>query len=159
MNQSSSFRLQQASSRNAIILGVALIGAALLGTLVVRSHLKSRAESNLKVCEAHLKNISVALDMYAKEQGGAYPQSLQVLVPSILPALPQCPAPYDSRGQWVDTYSSSYRLTPAENTEGASYSFHCQGDNHPGLVEANFPAFHSKVGPIRHPEQMPAGRG
>ncbi|MHB2017749.1 MAG: DUF3352 domain-containing protein, partial [Candidatus Xenobia bacterium] len=97
----------------------------------------SRTEGETRVCESNLKNLDTALEMYATDHQGHYPESLSALVPQYLTSLPVCPA----AGR--DTYTATYQVT--HHPEG--FSVACGGDNH--HRGQNFPAYSSSLGLIR----------
>lgn len=74
------------------------------------------------VCCSNCYGISLALDKYAAQHDGKYPENLKSLVPEYLKEIPKCPAVED------DTYSRSYSVD-----EGSCfYTFYCEGANHLG---------------------------
>ncbi|MCR5661540.1 MAG: hypothetical protein K6G50_05370 [bacterium] len=93
-------------------------------------------------CRANLKNIGVALEMYAADNGGLYPPDLKHLVNSAsgenyLRLIPECPA------AGKDTYSASYK----HGTGPDRYLVYCSGRNHEDAgMEENAPAMASKTG-------------
>ncbi len=111
-----------------------LVSGALLLAFLAHNHAQSRAKGAFVTCKAHLTNLGTALEMYAKDHDGSYPGTLQELVPEVMPVLPQCIAPLDKSGHWVDTYSESYRMIPKEGDRPASFSFFCQGTHHEGFA-------------------------
>ncbi len=106
-------------------------------------------------CSENLRGIGVALEMYAADHEGDYPESLALLTESYyLPSLPTCPA----AGR--DTYSETYRVGKGE-AGAVEVSLFCQGHHHPEL-DSDRPAWTLSggldTGPIRDPEpaQVPA---
>jgi len=54
--------------------------------------LKARAQGTLAACESNLKNIAMALEMYAADNEGHYPASIEYLTKtSYIKAIPPCP--------------------------------------------------------------------
>lgn len=56
-------------------------------------------------CQANVKALSVACSSYASDNAGAYPESLQKLVPKYLSEIPVCPTTR------TDTYSPGFVST------------------------------------------------
>jgi len=84
-----------------IILSIIFILAAIL----IPNFLKSKSGGYLAACESNLKNIATALEMYATDNEGYYPPSLEYLKMNItpsggsyvkwLPLCPSCKKPYN----------------------------------------------------------------
>ena len=84
------------------------------------------AQSLLTGCRSNCKNFATALEMYASDHGGHYPESLSRLTPNYLKLIPNCPAATS------DTYSATYTYafySPDHPTPDA-YTLHCQGHFH-----------------------------
>ncbi len=80
-----------------------------------RKHLEE-----LRLCQLNLMNIGTALEMWATDHNGHYPESLSRLTPDYLRLMPTCPSAR------IDTYSQSYNV--AKNPD--LYTFYCQGHHH-----------------------------
>lgn len=133
-----------------ILLIVAGIGCAgflmivlLFGAILYPNYARARGQGQVTACKANLKNIATALEMYATDNNGDYPPSLDYLTrPGVygeyFKQLPVCPSAQE------DTYSSSYTH---KNGRHAAYKLYCSGHNH-GVVglEANMPGFDSNTG-------------
>ncbi|MCD4786297.1 MAG: serine/threonine protein kinase [Candidatus Eremiobacteraeota bacterium] len=88
-------------------------------------------------CQQNCKNIAHALDIYARENNGHYPENLGQLTPKYIRAIPTCTTAKK------ETYTSSYHT----NRERTSFTFYCNGENHRNVgVEGNFPKFDSYKG-------------
>jgi type II secretory pathway pseudopilin PulG len=108
-----------------------------LATVLVPDFVRSRAEVQLGNCASNLKNIGVAMDMYAADNAGQYPPTLGALAPNYLRAIPTCPAAAS------DTYSANYQ----RGTTPASYTLVCGGSNHADAgVATNYPQYTSTQG-------------
>ncbi len=75
------------------------------------------------ICNENIGSIRNALERYAADHGGAYPQSLQGLVPRYLPSIPVC---LRAGAHGMDSYSGGYKVT-TEGTGGkkSSYTLFC----------------------------------
>lgn len=111
--------------------------------------LKARAQGQLTACKSNEKNIATALEMYASDFGGVYPQSLSRLINKnpkfdYLRYIPTCPA------AGKDTYSATYKMTSASSSKaGDNFTFHCAGHNHKEAGgNPNKPAYDSRSGLI-----------
>jgi hypothetical protein len=108
---------------------------------------KDRAQAQLRSCYNDCRNVSTALEMYATDNEGHYPQALSMLTPNYLRELPTCPA----AGR--DSYSPSYRATSSALTDQSGlapydqYSFFCKGNNHKSAgMDPNVPGMDSWEG-------------
>ena len=134
------------SVSKSLIISLALGGLLLLlfiaGALLVPNMISSKAQSQVTACKSNLKNIGTALEMYATDNAGRYPPSLDYLTISgeggaYLRCIPVCPACEK------DTYSSSY----LHGNNPDCYFVYCSGHNHKAVnLEANAPAFDSATG-------------
>lgn len=73
---------------------------AILASILIATFLKARAQSTVAASKVSIKNIGTALETYFTDQD-AYPETLGVLVPAYVPALPTDPctnAPYGYAG-------------------------------------------------------------
>ena len=95
--------------------------------------------STLVPCRNNLKNVATALEMYASDNNGAYPQRLDQLVAGqYLKALPTCPA----AGAMTFT---DYQV--GRNPD--NFSMSCVGDNHAkvyGKSAPNYPRYNATEG-------------
>ena len=93
----------------------------------------ARSKGQIVACKANLKNFSTALEMYASDNAGRYPESTSMLTAgNYFKTLPTCPA------SGKDTYSETYKM----GTNPDSYSFRCSNK------EANDLAYTSEEGLI-----------
>ena len=129
----------------AIIAGVVLLLAAIL----VPNFMKARARGQLTACKSNLKNIATALEMYASDNKGRYPVSLDRLTTDPKPYLktiPTCPA------AGKVTYQD-YRFS----TKPDAFSFSCCGNNHGASYNgfradsSNYPRYTAVEGLLDHP--------
>lgn len=104
---------------------IAITIIAILAAILVPNFKKARIRSQLTTCASNCKNVATALEVYAIDFGGRYPQNsggaglTQLVTHGNIGRLPTCP----SAGimTFVDF---STRLTPD------AYSFTCVGLNH-----------------------------
>lgn len=109
-----------------------LLAGAVEFALAFSSMGESQAASLAAGCKANLRNIGTGLEMWAVENGGHYPDSLEQIVGDHLEAIPACPAAE------TDTYSATYRkYKRLETDEYENYEVYCQGHHHEdvGLAE------------------------
>lgn len=86
--------------RNSHTLAIVTTLIALTAFTAVRN--TWRSEEHLDACEANLKNIGTAMEMYARDYSGRYAGQLSDLTPQYMAALPTCPA------AGFDTYSAGF---------------------------------------------------
>lgn len=98
-----------------------LVIILLLTSILIGYIIKSRrTPGQLTACRSHMKEVAIALELYASENGGHYPKSLEELVRvKYVQQLPTCPAAQKM------TYTD-YRVA----TRPDSFSFSCVGDHH-----------------------------
>lgn len=90
-------------------------------------------------CSSNIKNLGTALEMYAEDNSGRFPNSLSKLVPEYLKYLPKCP------GAGKDTYSESY----ISRTKPDYFKLYCSGNYHKKCnVPPNYPQYDSGKGLI-----------
>ena len=112
----------------------ALVVFGLGALIVVPNFLPAKPSGQLTACMSNCKNIGVALEMYASDNGGSFPPSLKpYLIPNYLKTIPTCPA------AGHDTYSDSYRW----HGQPENYTFYCSGLNHDASLQFRFPGDHS----------------
>ena len=90
-------------------------------------------QAALQRCCSNLKNLATALEMFANDHQGRYPQTLGELTPAFLRKLPRC--------NGLDTYK--YQVSGRPD----NYTVHCHGKNH--LKEgapANMPRYEAMKG-------------
>ncbi|MBT9583893.1 type II secretion system protein [bacterium] len=129
----------------AIIAGVVLLLAAIL----VPNFMKARARGQLTACKSNLKNIATALEMYASDNKGRYPASLDRLTTDpqhYLKIIPTCP------GAGKNSYQD-YRFSTKPDT----FSLSCCGNNHGNAYtgfntdSSNYPRYTAVQGLLDHP--------
>lgn len=101
---------------------------AVAACVLIPNFVRARAEGHYAACKSNLKNLSIALEMYAADSQGQYPPRLAALTPTYLRRVPSCPAAE------TDTYSASYEA------HGTHFTVSCQGYNHRLNVAENRPA-------------------
>ncbi len=128
-------------------LVTALLAVAALAWVLMPRVKKDHFHGPLTACKSNLKNIATALEMYASDNAGNYPHSLDKLIePDYLKRIPTCPAA--GKMTYLD-----YQVS----TEPDSFSFSCCGDNHKGAYtgfeadSTGFPKYHAELGLVDHP--------
>ena len=115
---------------------------------------KQASLRNAGLCYRNLARISTALDNYAKDNEGNYPQNLDELVPKYMDKIPLCPQ------SGTDTYSVSYRIIEMDSSEAggdkgedsqqekiAGYIIYCKGHHHKEAgIEPDHPYFEKGKG-------------
>jgi hypothetical protein len=76
---------------------LAMVGAFFLGVVFVTGSLGIRPNRHLAECESNIKNMAVALEMYAVENNNHYPSDLSYLIKNkrdkkYMDKIPECPA-------------------------------------------------------------------
>jgi len=100
--------------------------------------IEDRPRLQLRICEANLRSLSLAVEEWSVQHGGAYPTSaLEVVTPKFLREMPRCPA----GGQY------RYRIEPP-----GSYRIWCDGNRHEAAgVPTGYPALTPVLGVIERP--------
>ena len=102
-------------------LGCFLAGSLLtiLVAILLPGFIRPSGQGHLTACKSNLKNLAIALEMYASDNKEAYPRKLSDVLPGkYLQQIPSCPACGE------DTYSPSYQA------KGTRFTLFCRGDNH-----------------------------
>ena len=115
---------------------VANIGV-MMAAILAPNFMRARGQGQFTQCQSNMKNIGTALEMYATDNSGHYPDSLSKLSPDYLRHIPTCA----SAGK--DTYSPSYQ----SSVEPDAYTFYCSGHHHKAVgVGPNYPQYNSTTG-------------
>ena len=110
---------------------------------------ESRAQNHLLACKSNLKNIGTALEMWASDNGGKYPDSVEKLTPDYLRVIPTCPAAK------ADTYSSTYHLFERDGQD-QTYEVYCKGHHHAEAgMDEDYPRYNGYDGLIEYPDPSP----
>lgn len=129
------------------ILAVVAIVAAVL----IPNFMRPKNRGTLTSCKSNLKNIATALEMYASDNKGDYPPTLDELTRKSLygPYLKTIPTCQAADKMTYTNYQVSQRPQ--------AFSFACCGNNHgrayTGFAAdcSNYPQYHSEQGLIDHP--------
>jgi len=85
--------------------------------MLLPNFLNARASGHLAGCESNIKNIAIALEMYAADNKGVYPPSLEYLLENRSPSgtgymktLPLCPASRLKYGYIVDNNPDNFTM-------------------------------------------------
>jgi len=92
--------------------GVTAAAALIAGAFLVPSFIKARAQEHLAACESNIKNLATALEMYATDHTGTYPESLDDLTKNSV----------DYRGEPVGAYMKTIPVCPASGLP-SSYGY------------------------------------
>lgn len=135
-----------------LMIVIAII--AILAAILVPNFIRARAQGQVTSCKSNLKNIGTACEMYATDNGGRYPKTLDDLKKEAngqqpyMKSLPKCP----SAGTM--TYSYSYRANPDV------YTMYCSGSNHTAAgCDADYPKFTATMGLIENKGADPYAGG
>lgn len=135
-----------------LMIVIAII--AILAAILVPNFLKARAQGQLTACKSNLKNMATALEMYASDFGGRYPNTgtlAQLTAGNYLKTIPTCPA------AGKDTYTTSGSGVFTSITTPDSFTMMCVGTNHAkaytgySTSSQNFPQYFAEVGLVDHP--------
>ncbi len=114
-----------------------------LGIIIIPNFCQTNSEFEYKHCKSNLKNLALALEMYAADNDGLYPPSLNYLTKPLsdangyLQSIPKCLV------RDTDTYSPSYKTTP----ERDRFRIYCSGSNHKLITSKdNLPGIDSVLG-------------
>ncbi len=100
---------------------------------------KARAVGHMTACKSKQKTIASALEMWAMEHRGRYPENLAQLVPEYLDVMINCT---DVEGQ--DTYGPLYRV----RRDPDHFVLQCTVDHTGAEIGAGLPAYDSDFGLI-----------
>lgn len=136
-----------------LMIVIAII--AILAAILVPNFIRARAQGQVTSCKSNLKNIGTACEMYATDNGGRYPKTLDDLKKEAngqqpyMKSLPKCP----SAGTM--TYAYSYHANPDV------YTMYCSGSNHTAAgCDTDYPKFTATMGLIENKGADPyAGQG
>lgn len=123
------------------------LAGAIFGTMVyIPSNMAgARAQGQLTACKSNLKNIGTALEMWSTDNGGKYPDSMDVLTPDYLRVIPACPAAD------TDTYSATYRKFTREGEDYEGYEVYCRGHHHASAgADEDYPRYNAYDGLVEY---------
>ena len=140
-----------------VVLSLVLIFGILFSILQVWERYSQEKQASIRnagLCYRNLARISLALDSYAKDHNGEYPESLKLLVPHYIRKIPVCPE------AGVDTYSGTYRQSLVKETKpggeesdppiiagSKGYILFCRGHHHRNAgMEPDHPRYEKGVG-------------
>jgi len=101
-------------------LFVIFFGGGIIEPILTRC----RCSGSISTCQSNLKNIATALDMYASDNTGHYPEKLGNLAPDYLREIPTCPEAK------LDSYSPSYEVYFDPDPKNSIFTIYCSGYNH-----------------------------
>lgn len=129
----------------------AMVVAGLGAAILVPNFVRAQDQGQLTGCKSNLKNMGTALEMYATDWSGRYPNSLDKLTPNYLKTIPDCP----SAG--TVTYRAHFGPKAKGNPEEYKdyYYVECAGSNHTTLgLAPDFPAYNALQGLIESAEAL-----
>lgn len=100
---------------------------------------EAKAKGQLSACKSNLKNIATALEMWAVDHGGKYPDKLESLTPHYLIYLPTCP---------TGRAAYSFKLL----AEPVWYELQCHNDHSPANCATGYPAYDGRHGLLESDE-------
>jgi type II secretory pathway pseudopilin PulG len=116
---------------------------AILAGVLIPNFVRARSKSQLTACQAGLKSIATALEVYGTENSGHFPLSLNALTPNYLKSMPTCPSVHS------DTYSTTY--VSASNPDQFTMICGTLGHTGAGVNIPNYPQYTSINGLIEQP--------
>ncbi|MFP4497385.1 MAG: hypothetical protein ACLFQV_04170 [Vulcanimicrobiota bacterium] len=132
--------------KNYLLIGVfAVIAAGIIFTIYWFTLPENKRNPRLKEyedCMSNLRTIAAALETYAKENQGAYPETLAELSPKYMNSIVKCP----TAGK--DTYSESYEVyLDSDDPRYNRFTLYCSGSFHEEFTHApNYPQYISDMG-------------
>ena len=105
-----------------LLIVIALIGV--LAAIMLPNYNRSRARAKLSACKQSLRNVATALESYASDHNGLYPESLTELT--------QGPSPYLAKMPFCEECGepSSYINGYQYSNEVHTYTVVCKGSYH-----------------------------
>ncbi len=136
------------------VLIVLWVGVVFAGGLAFRGPLT--ITDSCSACKSKLKNIGTALEMYATDHGGQYPDSLELLTPVYLTQLPTClPAALQQpvRGLYESIYDLEFGPYGYERTqEPDDYRLWCPSGAHTwASIQRGYPQYEGMTGLVERP--------
>jgi len=116
-----------------LILAILIVLAAFGYYVLYPNYKRAKIGAMQTGCCGNLQNIGTALDKYAMQHNGRYPDMLSRLTPVYLKAIPQCPAAKKITYEYI--HSSKPEV----------YTVYCQGDFHPSS-RRDYPQYSSVHG-------------
>jgi hypothetical protein len=106
-------------------------------------------------CQSHLKNLGTAMDMYAADNDGSYPPSMEMVTPKYLAEIPSCYVRDFSPEVWehyrrlygVKKGGYAYKLSDDKST----FTIYCKCSNHSQIGIFNYPQYNSVNGLTARP--------
>lgn len=130
-----------------ILIAIAII--AILSAIMVPNYSKSRSNANFVSCKQNLRNIAAALETYATDHDGVYPDYLAELTDSSYPYLKVMP--FCKECGDPSSYEQGYEKATAPNT----FTVRCKGTYHAMCnIEEDFPGYSPTRGGFDNETQM-----
>lgn len=93
---------------------------ATMASIMVPTIKRAMWKAQVTGCATNTRNMATALQVYANDYEGLYPDQLVKLEPKYIRSVPTCPS------AMVDTYSPGYTVS----SDAQSYTICCKGHNH-----------------------------
>jgi hypothetical protein len=117
------------------LITVTVIVLAIFGYFFVYpNYMRARTSGRFTHCCGNLKKIGIALEEYAKQHNGRYPDALPRLTPAYLRKIPHCPVSRNSVYEYV------------HSSKPEAYTVYCLGDYHSPMSRRNSPKYDSIQG-------------
>lgn len=120
-----------------LMIVIAIISILML--IITPNMVRSRNVAKYSSCKSNLRSLAAAMESYAVDNNGCYPESLSGLQPSYIQVLPGCPV----TGK-ADDYIAGYEVVrkPAN-----AYTIICSGNNHASAgMPPGFPQYSATQG-------------
>ena len=111
-------------------------------------------QRDLVYCKSNIKDLAMAMEMYATDYDSHYPANLGQLTPNYLREIPQC------RRYFQTSYHLQIGLNNLGNVQEADHYFliSCVGSNHLGVLPVkDYPKINSDFVLMETPGDMPTG--
>lgn len=131
---------------NPLIMAIVTMVILYLSYYLLLDYARGRAKVRFATCQNNCKKIATALDKFAENNDGKYPETLEQLKGKYIESIPTCPQAEK------DPYSETYRVAP----DFQSYTFYCRGLNHQVTngSAADLPLYCSDYGLISWKEDL-----
>jgi hypothetical protein len=139
------------------VLFVSIPFLAVFAAILIPNFIHARAESMMVADENNLKNVAIALEQYAVDHNGKYPDHLPQLVPQYLKALPVVPGgdgtgAYDYHRLAPGPGAAEYEIWDDGSMDPTTFGHIPRGPNGPPCMEGcKYVVYRAGVGIIGVP--------
>ncbi|MGM9991877.1 MAG: type II secretion system protein [Candidatus Bruticola sp.] len=134
-----------------LMIVIAILAVLIL--IMLPNMMRSRDAAKLSSCKYNLRGIAAAMESYATDNSGMYPQDMNKLVEknskgdAYLRTIPKCPVAGSS-----EPYFAGYEVISAPKN---AYTICCQGNYHKIMgLDDNYPKYSAVVGLIESQKSM-----